>query len=282
MSGTQYSDVVETARAYYNSTDADNFYFHIWGGEDIHIGLYQSDDEPIANASRRTVHRMAELAGEINPATRVLDLGAGYGGSMRYLAEHFGSQCVALNLSEVENERNRRMNIEAGLDRNIQVVDGDFTALDFDEEAFDLVWSQDAFLHSGDRARVCAEAARVLKPGGRLVFTDPMQADDAPTDQLQPIYDRIHLDSLGSPDFYRETLCKLGMKEVEFDDRSHQLPRHYSRVRKALIENAGELRDRGVSEDYIERMQAGLQHWVDGGHKGHLAWGIFVFEKPVA
>ena len=50
-----------------------NFYFHIWGGEDIHIGLYRSDDEPIANASRRTVHRMAELAGDINPASRVLE-----------------------------------------------------------------------------------------------------------------------------------------------------------------------------------------------------------------
>ncbi|MEX2500160.1 MAG: methyltransferase domain-containing protein [Wenzhouxiangellaceae bacterium] len=282
MSGPQYSEVVETARAYYNSTDADNFYFHIWGGEDIHIGLYQSDDEPIANASRRTVHRMAELAGTISPDTRVLDLGAGYGGSMRYLAEQFGCHCVALNLSEVENERNRRMNAEAGLERNIEVVDGDFTALEFDDGAFDLVWSQDAFLHSGDRAKVCAEAVRVLKPGGRLVFTDPMQADDAPTEQLQPIYDRIHLDSLGSPAFYRETLAGVGMKEVEFDDHAQQLPRHYTRVRQALIENADDLRERGVSEDYIERMQAGLQHWVDGGHKGYLAWGIFVFEKPAA
>jgi len=281
MSSAQYSEVVETARAYYNSADADNFYFHIWGGEDIHIGLYQSDDEPIASASRRTVHRMAELAGQIGPSTRVLDLGAGYGGSMRYLAEHFGCQSVALNLSEVENERNRRMNVDAGLDRNIDVVDGDFTALDFEDSAFDLVWSQDAFLHSGDRQAVCAEAARVLKPGGRLVFTDPMQADDAPTDKLQPIYDRIHLDSLGSPGFYRETLGRLGMKEVDFDKHSSQLPRHYARVRKALVENAEELRARGVSDDYIERMQAGLQHWVDGGHKGYLAWGIFVFEKPL-
>jgi len=280
MNDKAYSEVVETAREYYNSADADNFYFHIWGGEDIHIGLYQSDDEPIASASRRTVRRMAELAGPFAPATRVLDLGAGYGGSMRFLAEHFGCHCVALNLSEVENDRNRRMNIEAGLERNIEVVDGDFTALDFGDASFDRVWSQDAFLHSGDRQRVCAEAVRVLKPGGRLVFTDPMQADDAPTDQLQPIYDRIHLESLGSPGFYRDTLGALGMQEVLFEDHADQLPRHYARVRQALIDNADELRERGVSDDYIERMKAGLQHWVDGGHKGYLAWGIFVFEKP--
>lgn len=280
MNQQAYSEVVETAREYYNSADADNFYFHIWGGEDIHIGLYESAEEPIADASRRTVRRMAELAGEIDAETRVLDLGAGYGGSMRYLAEHFGCRCVALNLSEVENERDRQMNVEAGLDDRIDVVDGDFTSLDYDDDSFDLVWSQDAFLHSGDREQVCREAVRVLKPGGRLVFTDPMQADDAPTDQLQPIYDRIHLESLGSPGFYRRTLDGLGLTEIAFEDHADQLPRHYARVRRALMDNAEELRARGVSEDYIERMKAGLQHWVDGGHKGYLAWGIFVFEKP--
>jgi sarcosine/dimethylglycine N-methyltransferase len=280
MNQQAYSEVVETAREYYNSADADNFYFHIWGGEDIHIGLYESDDEPIADASRRTVRRMAELAGEVDADTRVLDLGAGYGGSMRYLAEHFGCRCVALNLSEVENERDRQMNAEAGLDDRIDVVDGDFTSLAYDDESFDLVWSQDAFLHSGDREQVCREAVRVLKPGGRLVFTDPMQADDAPTDRLQPIYDRIHLESLGSPGFYRRTLDALDLTEIAFEDHADQLPRHYARVRQALIDNADELRARGVSEDYIERMKAGLQHWVDGGNRGYLAWGIFVFEKP--
>ena len=281
MNQPAYSEVVETAREYYNSDDADHFYFHVWGGEDIHIGLYRSDDEPIADASRRTVHRMAELAADLSSETRVLDLGAGYGGSMRYLAEQFGCRCVALNLSEVENERDRRMNADAGLDDRIDVIDGDFTALDFEDGSFDRVWSQDAFLHSGDRERVCAEAVRVLKPGGRLVFTDPMQADDAPVDKLQPIYDRIHLDSLGSPGFYRRTLGELGLREVAFEDHIDQLPRHYSRVRRALIENSDDLRRRGVSARYIERMQAGLQHWVDGGRKGYLAWGIFVFEKPV-
>ncbi|MDH5777270.1 MAG: SAM-dependent methyltransferase, partial [Gammaproteobacteria bacterium] len=37
-----YSEAVATARDYYNSEDADNFYNIIWGGEDIHIGLYES------------------------------------------------------------------------------------------------------------------------------------------------------------------------------------------------------------------------------------------------
>ena len=35
---------VDIARDYYNSDDADHFYFHVWGGEDIHVGLYAHDD----------------------------------------------------------------------------------------------------------------------------------------------------------------------------------------------------------------------------------------------
>jgi sarcosine/dimethylglycine N-methyltransferase len=51
----RYSTAVKTAQEYYNSDDADNFYFHVWGGEDIHVGIYQSPEEDIATASERTV-----------------------------------------------------------------------------------------------------------------------------------------------------------------------------------------------------------------------------------
>lgn len=276
----QYSAVVQTAREYYNSADADNFYYHVWGGEDIHIGLYASDHEPIADASRRTVARMAELAGTLDEKTRVLDLGAGYGGSMRYLAENYGCRCVALNLSEVENQRNREKNRQAGLDTLIEVVDGDFAQVPFEDGGFDLIWSQDAILHSGERERVCAEVARLLRPGGRFVFTDPMQADDAPEDRLQPIYDRIHLDSLGSPGFYRRTLQALDLEELEFEDHSVQLPRHYARVLDELERRADELQREGrISAEYVARMKKGLRHWIDGGNEGYLVWGIFVFTK---
>lgn len=276
----QYDSAVETAREYYNSEDADNFYFHVWGGEDIHIGLYQSDIEPIADASVRTCAHMSSKLKNIDKNSYVLDVGAGYGGSMRHLAKEFGCKTVALNLSEAENERDRQANKEQGLEHLVEVVDGDFTNLPYDDNTFDLIWSQDAFLHSGDRAKVFSEAVRVLKPGGEMLFTDPMQADDAPTDKLQPIYDRLHLSSLGSPGFYREQAKKHGMQEIEFEELTHQLVNHYSRVRRELESREDDLRAKKiVSDEYIERMKKGLGHWVEGGKNGHLAWGIFHFRK---
>ncbi|ADI73825.1 Methyltransferase type 11 [Methanohalobium evestigatum Z-7303] len=269
---------VDKAQEYYNSNDADNFYFTIWGGEDIHVGLYQSEDEPIFDASRRTVERMASKINNLNKNSKILDIGAGYGGAARYLARNNGCQVVALNLSEVENERDRKMNEEQALDHLITVVDGSFENLPYPDDSFDVVWSQDSILHSGEREQVIKEVARVLKSGGDFIFTDPMQTDDCPEGVLQPILDRIHLESLGSPGFYRESAKKYGMKEIEFEEHTSQLPTHYGRVLKETKRREDELSN-VVSQEYINNMKQGLQHWVNGGNSGYLTWGIFHFRK---
>jgi sarcosine/dimethylglycine N-methyltransferase len=273
-----YSAAVSTARDYYNSSDADNFYFTIWGGEDIHIGLYDHPEEPIVDASRRTVQQMASLLEGLGETSRVLDIGSGFGGAARYLAKTFGCRVVALNLSETENDRNRKMNQEQGLDHLIEVVDASFEELPYPKDSFDVVWSQDAILHSGDRSKVLEEVARVLKPGGRFVFTDPMMADDCPKGVLKPILDRIHLEDLGSPGFYRQKAKQLGMTEEAWQGHHELVATHYGRVLRETEERAEELAA-VVSPDYIDRMKKGLQHWVDGGNNGYLSWGIFCFRK---
>lgn len=267
------SAAVETAREYYNSTDADTFYFNVWGGEDIHVGLYKDDKEAIAPASVRTVDTMAQKAA-ITKDDKVLDVGAGYGGAARYLAHNTGCHTTCLNLSEVENERNRQMNVEQKVDHLIDVVDGSFEKLPFPDSSFDVVWSQDAFLHSGDRVKVLQEVRRVLRPGGRVVFTDPMAVTGTPKQALQPILERIHLSTMGSPTFYHRELNRMGMTDVVFEDHSHQLPRHYGRVLEETEKHEKELVGK-ISQEYISNMKNGLKNWVNGGDNGHLAWGIF-------
>lgn len=271
MSGR--SAVVETARSYYNSEDADRYYASVWGGEDIHVGVYEQPGESIATASRRTVERMIERLPPLGADSRVLDAGSGYGGAARVLAGRFGCRVTGLNLSEVENRRARELNAAAGLGERIEIADGSFEDIPYPASTFDAVWSQDAILHSGDRRRVIAEIARVLAPGGVLVFTDPMQADDCPPDVLGPILDRIHLTDLGSPGFYREACAEAGLIDVAFEDLTEHLVTHYRRVLAETVQRGDELVTK-ISGDYLERMKAGLQRWVDGGEAGYLAWGI--------
>src|SRR5699024_3879855 len=111
------------------------------------------------------------------------------------------------------------------------------------DASHDVVWSQDAILHSDRRDMVLSEAWRVLKPGGHFLFTDPCQADDVPAGVLQPVYDRLQLSSLGSFRFYRETAEALGFEVLRQEDMVGHLRTHYDRVRQELIANYDRLRE---------------------------------------
>jgi sarcosine/dimethylglycine N-methyltransferase len=114
----------------------------------------------------------------------------------------------------------------------------------------------------------------VLRPGGQIVFTDPMAGDGVDQSKITPILERIQLATMGTPGFYTSGLEKRGFGSVTFEDHAHQLPTHYGRVRQELVARESELSGR-ISDEYITKMKAGLQHWVDGGNAGNLTWGIF-------
>lgn len=267
-----------TAESYYDSSDADNFYERIWGGEDIHIGLYDEAGISISDASQKTVELMASQLDGITEDTHIMDMGSGYGGAARFLARKFGCKITCLNVSERQNERNRMLNEQQDLDDKIVVLHGSFENVPHQNDAIDIVWSQDSFLHSGQRRRVLEEIERVLRPNGELIFTDPMQTDDCPDGVLQPVYDRLELESLASPGFYRENLTMLGFEEVQYMDMTHQLRTHYDTVREELQSQQDQLSD-NIDSDYVTRMLAGLKNWVEAADSGYLAWSVLHFRK---
>jgi sarcosine/dimethylglycine N-methyltransferase len=185
---------------------------------------------------------------------------------------------TCLNLSESQNRRSHDLNRAQGLHLLINVVDGSFEDIALPDGLVDVVWSQDAILHSGNRERVFAEVSRVLDKGGNFIFTDIMQSDTCLPEGMQPILDRIDLESLGSLAAYRDYATSAGLEEVEWLDLSPHLKIHYARVLHEVQANYEDLR-RLCSEDYLNRAQIGLQHWIDGGESGNLIWGILHFRK---
>ena len=265
-------------KAYYDSREADEFYYHIWGGEDIHVGIYDNE-HAIKDASRNTVIKMANILPELNANTLLLDIGSGYGGAARYLAAQYGCKVDCLNLSETENKRNEQLTAAAGLTDQIHIMSGNFEDMPTADSAYDVVWSQDAILHSDKKQQVFQEVFRVLKSGGYFIFTDPMQSDDCPEGVLQPVLDRIHLKEMGSVEWYRNMLKQIGFKEEQILEMPDQLTRHYRRVLEEVEQNYDNIVLKSGKE-YIDRMMVGLNHWITAGEKGYLNWAIFLFKKP--
>ena len=277
MSTTVEKTAVDKAEEYYNSIPADEFYFKIWGGDHIHVGIYNHSKESIKDASPRIVQMMASKL-NLKTNIKLLDLGSGYGGAARYLAKNFGFQVTCLNLSKTQNERNSSLNKKQNLDNLITVVEGNFEDIPFPEDSFDIVWSQDAIVHSANRELVVQEVVRVLNDSGEFIFTDLMQTNDCPKSILKPVLDRIQLDSLGSFGFYVEQGRKFGVKKTEVQDLSEHLTTHYQRVMEETQDRYIEMVE-VCGKEYIDKMIQGLKHWVEAGKNDYLSWGIVHMNK---
>ncbi|MCK4743389.1 MAG: methyltransferase domain-containing protein [Sulfuriflexus sp.] len=280
MTEAIYSELEDIAKSYYDSNDAYHFYDEIWGGEDIHVGIYNSDNEDISTASKRTVTYLASKLPQMNDSTRVLDIGSGMGGPARYLAKQHGCFVDCANISARQNEANRTACEQEGLSDKVSVYDTSFENLPFDDSCYDVVWAQDCIVHSGRRERVVSEAARVLKPGGHFLFTDLMMTEGAPHEVMQPVLARIHLDSMGSYAFYREIAEQYGLELVEQEDMTHHMATHYRRVKEELLAHYSNLARR-CSKQYLDNMVEGLDTWIEAADGGHICWGILNFSKPL-
>lgn len=115
----------------------------------------------------RTWEALARSALPLLEPGDVLDIASGDGVTAELLAPHAHSLvCVDASARVVSaaSERLRRY-------RNVEVMEGDMHALPFDGPRFDLVLLMHALTYAEKPAVAVAEAARVLRPGGRVLAT---------------------------------------------------------------------------------------------------------------
>jgi len=275
MTANTTADVVRETQAYYDGA-ANEIYKDIWG-ENIHIGLFANSEESLRDAMKRSNERMAEGVG-LGPQHYVLDVGCGYGALARFLAQTHGCTVLATNISDKELDWGRELTAEAGLQDKVQFEWADFHELPYKDGTFDFYWSQEAFLHAADKNKVLSEAYRVLKPGGKLVFTDLLVRHGTPQADREKIYDRVKSPDMWDAPDYQDALKKVGFTIEQHEDWSDNVALTYAWVRGQLEQRRAEFEQR-IGKDVVDRTSAALQFWVDGGNAGKIGWAYFVATK---
>ena len=288
----QAAEGTALAKTYYDSDDAQKFYSAIWGEETLHIGRYDRlTEEDKQSLSLQAQISKAEEYHEIDfiehirskfPDKKVvmLDMGCGYGGLLRRLVQAgVVEKATGCDISQKMCEQARRLNEEQTCADVVQIVEESYLSVkSVADESCDLVISMDALLHVGPQGQVDAvkEAARVLKPGGWMIFSDIMQQEVVDEKEMQPIYDRIHLSKMGTVSNYQQAMEQAGFTNFRaLPNSSTNVSTHYGTVLMVLEEKGDEI---GISQEYQQKMKAGLTTWRDLGEK-NIVWGFIMAQK---
>ncbi|HEY7020232.1 MAG TPA: methyltransferase domain-containing protein [Ktedonobacterales bacterium] len=111
----------------------------------------------------------------LTPAAHALEVGCGSGGPALFLARETGARVTGVDIDEHGVAQANRMARELDLAERAQFQRADASQLlPFEDVTFDAIVCIDAINHLPNRLAVLREWRRMLKPGGRLLFTDPL------------------------------------------------------------------------------------------------------------
>jgi ubiquinone/menaquinone biosynthesis C-methylase UbiE len=189
-----------------------------------------------ADALRERVRRFVPLTGE----ERALDAGTGTG-ALAFALSTLVREVVGVDaVPELLDEARKRIERHP----NVTLVEGDVTALPFDDDEFDLAGSLNTLHHVSRPELAVAELARVTRPGGQLLVVDQI----APVDPLaalelnrfertrDPTHARVLSDADQRALFDANNLV---VRRADFDTQRRELEPYLD-----LAGCAGEARDR--------------------------------------
>jgi SAM-dependent methyltransferase len=166
---------------------------------------------------RAATLELAQAAG-LRSTMRVLDIGSGIGGTSRCLAKEFGCRVTGIDLSDDYCRVASMLTEKVGLDGLINYHRGDATNLPFEDNEFDVVWTEHVAMNIPNKRRFYSEMHRVLRPGGTLAIYDVLAGSSGSVLFPVPWARTPDTSFLVSPEELRELLRDSGFTVSDWKD----------------------------------------------------------------
>ncbi len=238
-------------------------------GEQIHIGGFVSSMD------------LAQKAG-IESQTKGVDLCCCNGAGMRFLVRFRDvARMCGVDATEKVVEQGRRLCEQEGLSDKINFVLADVCGSGLEEANVDFVWGEDAWCYVADKEKLISEAARIVKPGGVIAFTDWVQGAAELSDTEADRYMRfMKFPNVHDIDGYTSLLEANGCEIITAEDTGRFAPYvdlYLNTLNMQLTYDA--LKIIGFDSELMQAM-AGEMTFMQGlAHSGKIAQGLFVARR---
>jgi ubiquinone/menaquinone biosynthesis C-methylase UbiE len=238
-------------------------------GEQIHIGGMTSSMD------------LAERAG-IAPGSGGIDLCCCTGAGMRVLVrDRQVAHMTGVDATPRVIQRGKQRCHDAGMSDKIDFVLGDVCRSGLPDGAADFIWGEDAWCYVVDKPRLIAEAARLVRAGGTIAFTDwvegPAGLSDAEAQRFMKFMKFPTLAGIGD---YEQLLRRAGCTVGPAEDTGRFAPYvdlYLDMLNKQLTYDA--LRIIGFDMPLMQTLGGEMQFMRQLAHDRKIAQGIFVARK---
>lgn len=263
------------------------------GHYDANYGNFESDlyseirreafGEDIGQNSWLTVDEQDEfiMALALSPGKKLLDVACGAGGPALRIAGKTGCSLVGIDVHEQAIAAARSLAAKHGLASRTQFhLVSASGHLPFPDCEFDAVTCIDAINHLPDRLAVVAEWARVLKPLGRLLFTDPITMTGPLSKDEIAARTTAGFFLFVPAGYDRQVLAECGLRLLVCEDVTESMSQISRKRRLARVSREAALRKIEGDADY-EQQQRFLAVAAQLAGERRLSRFLYVAEKPL-
>jgi ubiquinone/menaquinone biosynthesis C-methylase UbiE len=216
---------------------------------------------------------------KINQSTHVLDLCCGLGGPARYLAYHHGCRVTGVDMNTDRLAGAVRLTERTKLQDRVLFHHANALQTGLADETFDVIVSQEAFCHIPDKKTLIAECVRLLKPGGRIVYTDILARNSMTNEIRSRLENEMVFSELSTLEQYCHLLEEKSCQVVEVEDLSDD----WAQILIDRLAMYRSLKEQTVSSfglAHFQKWDRTYSFFVDLYRSGELGGGRFVAHKP--